>query len=404
MKKSELQDQLVMRQVDVSEMEQFYDLLNYVFQITNHDIQEIGSEFLKEQKRPLLSLCEVIGWFDNDKLVSQLMIYPFHVNIHGVIYAMGGITGVGTYPEYAGHGLIHALMREALRRMKEMGQCVSYLYPYSIPFYRKQGWEIISDRVKYKIRDTQLPKLFDVSGRTARVDWDHPDKERIYELFSARTHAAMIRGHLAWDERFRWERHELSLAIYYNEDKLPSGYLCYKVEEEMFHVREMVYLDNEAHQGLWNFIHAHFSMVYHVKGTIYTNEQLAFYLHDGEIEQRISPNYMARIVDVEQFLLKYAFHKTAHCEIVIRIEDPMADWNQGTFYIRIEAGRVIAIQRDEGRLADVEMDIQTFTTMMFSYRSPAYLHSIDRIQASLEWIDQLEQIIPDAEPWFADYF
>ncbi|WP_153944832.1 GNAT family N-acetyltransferase, partial [Acinetobacter baumannii] len=71
----------------------------------------------------------------------------FRVNIFGQTYDMGGLTGVGTYPEYANLGLMNQLMRQALKNMRERKQSISYLYPYSIPFYRRKGWEIISDKI-----------------------------------------------------------------------------------------------------------------------------------------------------------------------------------------------------------------------------------------------------------------
>lgn len=42
---------------------------------------------------------------------------------------MGGLTGVGTYPEYSNQGLMHKLLETALKKMKENGQYISYLYP-----------------------------------------------------------------------------------------------------------------------------------------------------------------------------------------------------------------------------------------------------------------------------------
>ena len=87
-----------------------------------------------------------IGWFTpEDQLVSQICIYPCEVNIHNCIFKMGGVTGVGTYPEFAGMGLMNDLIRRALEKMRKAGQYISYLYPYSIPYYRRKGWEIMSD-------------------------------------------------------------------------------------------------------------------------------------------------------------------------------------------------------------------------------------------------------------------
>lgn len=77
---------------------------------------------------------------DNDTLVSQVAVYPMHARIFGQTYAMGGMTGVGTYPEYSNMGLMHKLLEQALKNMKEKGQDICYLYPYSIPYYRRKGW------------------------------------------------------------------------------------------------------------------------------------------------------------------------------------------------------------------------------------------------------------------------
>ena len=52
----------------------------------------------------------------------------------------------------------------------------------------------------------------------------------------------------------------------------------------------------------------------------------------------------------------------------------------------------------------VYLDIQTLTTMFMSYRSPSYLHKIERIEADSSTLEILEQIIPDNQPYFSDYF
>ena len=152
--------QFEMKPVEMEHLSQFNELLRYVFQVTNQDLQEVGYEEdeLERAKRPVLRQADVLGWFDDEKLISQLAVYPCEVNIRGKIVKMGGLTGVGTYPEYANLGLMHHLMKESLKRMREKGQWISYLFPYSIPYYRRKGWEIMSDKMTFTIKDTQLPK------------------------------------------------------------------------------------------------------------------------------------------------------------------------------------------------------------------------------------------------------
>lgn len=123
-------------------------------------------------KFPTMEKADVLGWFDGDTLISQVAVYPMQVRIFGKTYSMGGLTGVGTYPEYSGQGLMHKLLEQALKNMRRRGQYICYLYPYSIPYYRRKGWEIISDKISYEIADYQLPKNQQVRGDVRRVKTD----------------------------------------------------------------------------------------------------------------------------------------------------------------------------------------------------------------------------------------
>ena len=65
---------------------------------------------------------------------------------------------------------------------------------------------------------------------------------------------------------------------------------------KIFHIKDMIFVNEEARSGLWNFISAHFSMITKVIGNTYTDEPLAFLLEDADIKETISPYFMARIV------------------------------------------------------------------------------------------------------------
>ncbi|MFD1430720.1 MULTISPECIES: GNAT family N-acetyltransferase [Lacticaseibacillus] len=402
---SNIRDDLEIRRVTTDDLEQFNDLLAYVFQVTAKEVEESGYEDgeLERAKRPVLEKSDVIGWFHGDELISQLAIYPCRVNIHGTVFDMAGLTGVGTYPEYAGNGLMHDLVKLGLDHMREHHQWISYLYPYSIPFYRKKGWEIMSDHLTFDVKDTQLPKAIEVPGHVERLDSDDADVIEIYDRFAVHTHGAMIRNQLNWDEYWRWENEEERTAgVYYDANDVPQGFVLYWIADEVFHVKEMVYITQEARLGLWNFIAAHFSMVEHVKGNIYKNEPLHFLLEDGDIYQTIHPYYMARIVDVAEFLKRYPFAEPGE-PVHFIVSDPLAEWNNGIFGLYWNPdGSPHVTRRPVGEA--VELDIQTLTTMLMSYRRPSYLATIERLTASKKALKILENVIPMDEPYFSDYF
>ncbi|MGY3777733.1 GNAT family N-acetyltransferase [Isobaculum melis] len=399
-----LKERLKIQKLTAEHLTQFNELLRYVFQVTNEDLQEVGweDEEIERSKLPVLEKANVVGWFDGDKLASQIAVYPFEVNIYGKKYKMGGVTGVGTYPEYANLGLINELMLHCLTEMCQAGQTISYLYPYSIPYYRKKGWEIISDKMNYTMKDTQLPKPTEVYGMVERVDFTYPDILHIYQQFSETRHGAMIRGEIAWEEYWRWETDETIAAIYYDPDGLPQGYVFYNISNDVFDMKEMVYLNQEARNGLWNYITAHFSMVDEVKGRTYTNEPIAFLMEDSAITETIKPYIMARIVDVKQFLIDYPFEKVQG-KLHFIVKDPLLTWNRGIFSVEIAEDGQVTIGEEE-TAHPIEVSIQMLTTMLMGYRRPAYLHKYDKISGAKNSLELLERMLPKGSAYFSDYF
>ncbi|MDR6124012.1 putative acetyltransferase [Bacillus sp. SLBN-46] len=399
-------DRLRMGKVETRHFQQFNELLRYVFQVTKKELQKVGWEEreIALAKLPVLEKADVLGWFDGEKLISQLAVYPFQVNIFGRTYEMGGLTGVSTYPEYANMGLMSKLMRQALADMQQRKQSISYLFPYSIPFYRRKGWEIISDKMTFEIRDNQLPKVKKVTGYVERLNTEHPDIRTVYRNFSSMRHAAMIRNELAWDEYWRWDLDDLTAAVYYDRSHQPQGYLLYWISKDVLHVKEMVYIHQEARTGLWNFISAHFSMVSKVEGNTFTNDPLAFWLEDGDIKETITPYYMARIVDIKQFISQYPFKAVStDTQLTFMLDDPILEWNQGIFTLHVN-------DKGQGKLfesensPDFSLDIQTLTTMLLGYKRPSYLAIIGRLASDEQTVEILENLIEREIPYFSDYF
>lgn len=397
-----------MRELRENDLEQFNDLLRYAFQVTGDELNKSGwqEEEIKRAKAPVLKDAYVVGWFDDETLASQIVIYDMEVNVYGEIYRMGGITGVTTYPEYAGRGLANSLMKNCLGHMRDEKMDICFLYPYSIPFYRKMGWEIVTDKMTFTIKDSQLPKRQPVDGIVKRVDIDHEDMKRVYKYFAVQKHGALIRNELAWDEYWKWETDDVTAAIYYNEDKKPLGYLVYEIENEELHVKEMIYLNQEARMGIWNYISSHYSMIENVTGDNYTGESLAFLLEDSEITETIEPYIMARIVNAHSFLLQFPFQIiTEDLHIHFILHDEMAEWNNGNYEIYWEDGKLCCdMVEDTPTVNVVELNIQTFTTLLMGYKRPSYLYENGRLEMEYYMVRILEQLIPTGKAYFSDYF
>ncbi len=387
------------------DLEQYNDLLRYAFQVTEKQLLDYGweNDDIRQSKMPVLQKARVIGWFDHGRLASQFAVYPLKMNIFNRICRIGFITSVATYPEYTGLGLMSGLMRRSLEEMRKLGECLAILYPFSIPLYRHRGWEIISDKMTFRIKDSQLPRRICAGGRVRRVEMNHPDLKRLHNVFASQTHGCLLRNALAWDEYWRWDVEDTTVAIYYDDNDTPTGYMVYLLKDNVMHIKEMIHLDIHAWNGLWKYIAAHESMVNEVVGNNYSNESIAFWLDDSDIRETIRPYIMGRIVDVVQFFEQYTFNNCPEkVELTFKVRDPFLEWNNRSFVVRIAVGGEITATPGES-VQPIELDIGTLTTLLMSYKSPSYLYKLGRMKTTAATLELLERVIPKEKAYISDY-
>ena len=380
--KHETKKNFTVRYLTTDDLEQYDTLLRYSFQVTEQDLFDTGwrSDEMQQSKFPVLERADVLGCFDGDYLVSQVAVYPLRANIYGVFYPIGFVTSVCTYPEYTGNGIMKRLMYQSLVHMRERRQPFAMLFPYSIPLYRKLGWEIISDKITYTVKDRQMPSNAEAPGFVRRVDWDNEDFMRLHERFASVTHGCLFRNSLAWEEYWRWDKDDTVVAIYYDVQNTPSGYMVYLIKDDIMYIKEMIYLNREAQEGLWEYIRAHDSMIDEGHGNSYYNEPIAFDMDDGDIREMIRPYIMGRIVDVEQFLLLYRCdpREKGVC-FALEITDSFLPWNNRTVSVRFEKGRCSLTE--ETAQYRVGLSISTLSTLLLGYKTAAKLYRLGRIDA-----------------------
>ena len=79
-----------------------------------------------------------------------------------------------------------------------------------------------------------------------RLAVDHPDVFDVYARFARQNHGALIRSAFNWEEYWRFENEEeRTAAVYYGANQEPLGVLFYWVADEVFHIKEMFYLNQK---------------------------------------------------------------------------------------------------------------------------------------------------------------
>lgn len=392
------------RDLTTEDVDQYNALLRYAFQVTEQELIEAGwhADEIKQSKFPVLERADILGCYDGDNLVSQFAVYPLKMNIYKAVCDIGFITSVSTYPEYTGKGIMSRLMKKSLTRMKKKHQSLALLYPYSIPLYRKYGWEIISNKISFSIKDRQIPAKAKAPGYVRRVDWENEEFMDLHSKFAQQTHGCLFRNFLAWEEYWRWAADDMVVAIYYSADHMPYGYMVYLIRDDIMQIKEMIYLNREAQKGLWEYIHAHDSMIDEVRGNTYFNEPVAFDMDDGDIKEMIRPYIMGRIVDVEEFISNY------NCDpieknvcIKFDISDPLLEWNNRSFNILFNQGKCMVTEKEADY--SVSMSIATLTTLLLGYKTAMKLYRVERITGDEQSVRRLDDVILHESPYISDY-
>ena len=354
--------ELETRHLTTDDVEQYNALLRYAFQITEHELSLCGwrDDEIKQSKFPILERADVLGCFDREKLVSQVAVYPLKMNVYHAVYEVGFVTSVCTYPEYTGNGIMKRLILQSLEHMRHRKQSLALLFPYSIPLYRKMGWEIISNKITYVVKDRQIPAQASAQGYVRRVEWENEDFRHLHAQFASTTHGCLFRNTLAWEEYWRWDEDDTVVAIYYDVNGKPCGYMVYLIKDDIMHIKEMIYLTHEAQEGLWAYIRAHDSMIDEVRGSSYTSEPIAFDL-----------------------------------------EDSFLPWNNGRFTIRFHQGECSLTQASAQ--TSVKLSVATLTTLLLGYKTASQLQYMGKITAGKEAVCMLDDALLHEMPYISDY-
>ncbi|MGN4291376.1 GNAT family N-acetyltransferase [Bacillus cereus group sp. MYBK87-2] len=369
-------------------------LSEYAFQY------KVEEERMQQQLTKMKESHEVYGIMEGENLAAKLHLIAFHIYIGKEKFKMGGVAGVATYPEYRRSGYVKELLQYSLQTMKKDGYTVSMLHPFAVSFYRKYGWELCANLLVCHMTKSDLVMKKQVNGTVKRFNKENHQEEveKLYETFAERFSGMLVRNEKWWLQAVY---DDLTLAIYYDENKTAAGYMLYKIEKSKMTVEEFVPLHNEARNGLWNFICQHDSMIKDLEMTVSENEPLLYTLQEPRVKAEIKPYFMGRIVDVEQFLKQYELNwNNVQQEVILHITDSFAQWNNITVRLANHEITIIEEPIDKG----IKLDINALSTILFGYKRPLNLNELELISGSEEEIRAFENVVPVRKPFIYDFF
>lgn len=351
------------------------------------------------------------GLFEGEQLCSQIMDHEFEFMIQGKPVKSSGIAFVSSWPEYRRNGYVAKLLEHAFIEMKKNNQVLSVLHPFSIQFYRKFGYELLSQRIKNKMVIKDIVRI-NTKGTLTR-ETDYLELKEMYDAYSVNYNGMLVRNKFYWEHTIA-KKKKGHIVVYRDENHVKRGYMIYHIEPQSttMQVLEFIALTKEAHDAIWSFIGQHDSMLQEVEwSTPYTDYQVVE-LVDPRIKREIEQYGMVRIVDVSSFLNNYSFLPVTHNineSYYIYIEDKHAPWNEGYFKLTIKPNGEAELVYDDtlnSKLEEqlIKMSINSLSGLLVGYYTVEHLIWNNHLIGTQAILDDFARRIPKQDVQLADYF
>lgn len=341
--------------------------------------------------------------------------YWLESRVRGDTHRTAGLASVATPPEYRRRGYVRELLARSLAEYRDRDVRFSVLWPFRYRFYRQYGWDTANRIVTHECEPATLAFAAteqDDTGRFRRLEADDYERlEAAYESHRRRYGLALERDAAWWHHRV-FGGHDRDPFVYaYERDGDVSGYLVYTIDDEesarTMAVSELVCVDYDTLLALFAFCYRHESQVQRVRLRVPDSLPLREITRDpDEIDTTVSNGPMVRLVDVAETLSALSY-PDCEASLTIAVEDPLADWNDGSFQLTVSAGRgdcerSTATAPDE---ADASMDIAALSRLAVGARSAAALERTGSLEAAgSDVVETLATLFPKTDVYLGEFF
>ena len=267
----------------------------------------------------------------------------------------------------------------------ERDEIVSFLVPFSYPFYEKQGYEKAYSELHLSARREDL-KAAKPSGhfRPAQIE-DYEILSQIYRDFCKDKNGYTLRTKADWSFIFKELAYDGGfLQLYLDEADAPAAYIACLKDEKHFKVLEMAYTNDEGLSALLSFVHSHAS--YDSFDFILPAKSPVPDLLGKKAKAELFPGAMARLIQIEKGLV------CGLGDVKMFVDDAFLPESTGIYE---EIGGKIT--KTDGIAWDIRIDVASLTQLVFGYHSAKELHSLGRLTGTEDAITRLDRLYPKEE-------
>ena len=345
------------------------------------------------------------GVYDEGGMQSKVVVQHYKQHFGpDVVIPMGGIAGVASLPASRGKGYAGTCLKYVLERMRDDGEVISALFPFSWQFYRNLGWEWVGIERSYKVTTRALKSDPETENVRAATPADRPAIAACYTEFAGRYRGAMARREQEWNRILDDNEKQYTYTYLYEKEGRVMGYLTYRGgKREETRIREFVSLTPQAQRALLGLLRRHEMQIEKFAWNAPSDDTLWSQLMHWDLETKLEPNTMSRIVDVPGAFAYCRPVPASSGTVIFALKDDCAPWNTGTWRITFEGGKTQAERTNSA--PQLELDIQALSQAYHGTPTLDTLRAAERLTIHDEaGFTTLKQLLDGPPMWMSDSF
>jgi predicted acetyltransferase len=327
----------------------------------------------------------------------------------GARVPLAAITAVGVAPDQRGGGFGGAMLRRTLEELQLDGIALAALYPSTLPYYRRAGFERAGQRVSY-----ELPlEAIDVNARSLdlvpAVAGRYEEIYRAYEQRAQRSAGNLDRPAWMWRQRLESKEKQPYRFLIANGGNI-EGYvvLTQGGRSDPLTVLDTCVLTPAAGRRILGLFAGYRSMVELVTWNGGPLDPFAYLLGEqltagarNKVRVTRTLDWVLRIVDIAAALGARGYPPGLSAELHLEVRDDLLPANDGRWLLRVADGRGEVQPGGEGR---IQLHVRDLAAIYSGFMSPHECEYLGTITGSEEDLALAGALFCGPRPWIADMF
>ena len=343
---------------------------------------------------------------DGARVVGGLWQIPMGQWFGGRSVPMVGIAAVGIESGARGTGVGDQLMAATVRELHQREVPLSCLYPATVGFYRRAGYELAGSRQRIELPLKGLRVKHDGPGLRPGLATELPAMERCYTAFAAGGSGLLDRGEYCW-ARARQPKGETARHWVHEEHGALSGYasvvqkdapddLGYEV-----HLTDVVVTTPGSVRALLAFLSGHRSMSPRAVFFGSDRHPLLLGLPEWSPKVALSLHWMLRVTHARSALEARGWPAGVAIELAFELLDELLPEHAGCLRLSVADGRATV---EPCARADVRLHVRGLAALYTGFVTPTELVTQGLLEGPADELARLATLFAGPSPWMVDMF